>query len=186
MSGLCVWVPWVRGEFPIDPPDDNPGWWICKECGKPRTLRFAQPDWTGATRACKNSSQEMHFKPLYTTAVPSVEQNPPRQGILRTYLQAKARWESVGCPLRTVEEKEILYEICSGEKSGSPCDSFRAMPLKVLGGYCDVCRCGLHHERDTVNKTAWATEDCPKGLWRKSGVTFVDAPIYKEILKNQT
>ncbi len=44
----CIWIPWSEGA-----PTPEPGWWICSECGRPRSVTVRDPEWNGSNRPCK-------------------------------------------------------------------------------------------------------------------------------------
>lgn len=146
MSRLnCDWIPWIDGA-----PTTEPGWWICSRCGRPRSIVNRDPDWQGSSRACQAQSAATEARPERAKSAGLTQR-------VKRYRDARAKWKAAGEPMRTAESREALYAICQ------VCPEFK--PLGVLGGQCGVCRCGLHHERDTLNKIAWATEDCPLGKW---------------------
>jgi len=84
---------------------------------------------------------------------------------LRNYAKALARWSAAGLPIRSDEQVEELYSICSG------CEEFEDDTCTVCG--CPVKRQDKMTGRKKVrrlsalrNKLRMATERCPRGKWK--------------------
>ena len=66
------------------------------------------------------------------------------------FLRERAIWIKAGRPMRTPEQRQELFQICASNM----CREFK-------GDHCGVCGCFLHPRKDSMNKLAWATTECP-------------------------
>ena len=139
---LCVWA-----EVP-----GRPGYYDCLHCklplGHPRGQRAPRPYPEKVRRECKPPSPAVKRQQKAVIAA-----NP-----VRRYLTARDKWIAAGKPLRDAAERRTLFAICEA------CPEYQPLPV-VEGGRCKACSCGIARERDTLNKIAWATEECPRGRW---------------------
>ena len=69
---------------------------------------------------------------------------------------ALAKWVAAGSPVRSQEEIDRLFAICSG------CEHFKAKDDN--DGACNICGCAVR-KYGIRNKLLWATESCPAGKW---------------------
>lgn len=142
---LCVWA-----EVP-----GRPGYFDCLHCklplGHPRGQRGPREYPAKVRRECRPGG------------VPASREQPRvvSTGPVRRYLSAREKWIAAGRPLRNAEDRATLFAICEA------CPEYQPLPV-VEGGRCKVCKCGIAQERDTLNKIAWATEECPRGKWPKA------------------
>jgi hypothetical protein len=86
-------------------------------------------------------------------------------GLAKTFFAERAVWKKAGSPMRPLEERARIFEICQSNQCGA-----------FQGSSCGICGCGLHPERDTLNKIAWATTSCPheNAYWGPSEVVDVE------------
>jgi hypothetical protein len=83
-------------------------------------------------------------------AMDSASPQPTTVQKATTYATAVARWIAAGFPIRSDEEVERIYEICS------------ACKWMHAAGYCQKCGCRLSKSRQAMtNKIRMATEHCP-------------------------
>lgn len=162
-ANLCVWA-----EIP-----GRPGYYDCLHCrlplGHPRGQRAPREYPANVRRQCTGP-------PAEPGAVVAELSRRPTSIVTRArkYLSARDKWVAAGKPLRTDAEKALLFACCQACPTGEY-DPTPVGPL-LKGGKCRVCQCGVAAERNTLNKTAWATERCPRGHWDALGVAFVDSP----------
>jgi hypothetical protein len=142
--------------------EGRPGYQWCPECkrerGWPQRQRQPRPMPPSYIRQCVPKSPVVSKTPAGAEgSQPSIVQRA------KQFKSARDRWVEAGKPLRTDEEKATLFAICAACPSGL----YEALPVAPLlaGGRCKACGCGLARERNTLNKIAWATENCPRGHW---------------------
>lgn len=76
--------------------------------------------------------------------------------LIKQYEKEKKKWKKAGKPMRTKEEMERIYSICS------KCPLFQKDEGWVPGyDKCGVCQCNLHPTAKKLNKIAWGTTHCP-------------------------
>ena len=69
------------------------------------------------------------------------------------FADAHKKWVNAGKPLRSAEEiSKIYYEQC-------------AKCPEIDHNTCSLCGCKLKPKGNTLNKIAWATEECPLKKW---------------------
>jgi hypothetical protein len=74
--------------------------------------------------------------------------------LTKRYAKEREAWVAAGKPLRTPEEIERIFRICSG------CPFFFAN--SSVSGSCSICGCQIKKRGKLMNKAAWATTECPK------------------------
>jgi hypothetical protein len=73
--------------------------------------------------------------------------------LFQKYRHARSKWIAAGRPLRSDERiAEIWDTHCKN------CPNREA-------DHCKLCGCFIKRHGTTLNKIAWASEDCPAGLW---------------------
>ena len=74
--------------------------------------------------------------------------------LAKRYAKEREMWVRAGKPLRSPEEIERIFRICSG------CPFFFAD--SSVSGSCSICGCHIKKRGKLMNKAAWATTECPK------------------------
>lgn len=74
--------------------------------------------------------------------------------LTKRYTKEREVWVNAGKPLRTPEEIERIFTICSA------CPFFFAN--SSASGSCSICGCQIKKRGKLMNKAAWATTECPK------------------------
>jgi hypothetical protein len=62
------------------------------------------------------------------------------------YARSLAQWAWASFPVHSAKKTTLRFEICSGEKSGYPCDKF-------AGGKCSICGCPVKKNAACSSKT---------------------------------
>jgi len=81
--------------------------------------------------------------------------------LVNQYFKERAKWNKFGKPLRSEEERHILFEICNN------CINFQKKDSNT--GTCSICGCNIKKDGNFLNKIAWGTTRCP-----------LDPPKWKE------
>lgn len=74
--------------------------------------------------------------------------------LTKRYAKEREVWVNAGKPLRSPEEIEMIFNICSA------CPFFFAN--SSVAGSCSICGCQIKKRGKLMNKAAWATTECPK------------------------
>lgn len=74
--------------------------------------------------------------------------------LTKRYTKEREVWVNAGKPLRSPEEIERIFTICSA------CPFFFAK--SSASGSCSICGCQIKKRGKLMNKAAWATTECPK------------------------
>jgi hypothetical protein len=148
--------------------EGRPGFQWCPECkrerGWPQGQRQPRPMPTKYLRDC--------VPPKPAAVAAAGEPEPSILQRVKRYKSARDRWVEAGKPIRSDEDKAALFAICEA----CPSEKYEARPIApgLSGGRCKACSCGLARERNTLNKIAWSTEDCPLGHWPR--IPIADPP----------